>query len=217
MLFFSINIILCSFLLVFAKNPIHSVLYLICCFINGAGFILFLGLEFLAVIFIIIYVGAIAVLFLFVVMMLDIKILEINESLVKYLPISFFLALIFIVEIFFSFTSFYHASANFISMSDFWFNIFSLNNSSSLKLFSLSSFHKNIQNFSSVLYIDFFFLFWCAGILLLLAMVGAIILTLNKNVFIKRQSVYAQINRNADRSVHLHFYWNRWLSNKLNK
>lgn len=211
MLFFSINIILCSFLLIFAKNPIHSVLYLICCFLNGAGFILFLGLEFLAVIFIIIYVGAIAVLFLFVVMMLDIKILEINESLVKYLPISFFLALIFIIEILFSFSSFY-SSINTISftLNDFWFNIFSLNNSSPLKLFSLSSFHKNIQNFSSVLYIDFFFIFWCAGILLLLAMVGAIVLTLNKNVFIKRQSVYDQINRNANRAVQLYFYWNNW-------
>lgn len=107
MLFFSINIIICSFLLIFAKNPIHSVLYLICCFLNGAGFILFLGLEFLAVIFVIIYVGAIAVLFLFVVMMLDIKILEINESLVKYLPISLLLAMVFISEILLSFDSFY--------------------------------------------------------------------------------------------------------------
>lgn len=216
MLFFCINIIICSFLLIFAKNPIHSVLYLICCFLNGAGFILFLGLEFLAVIFVVIYVGAIAVLFLFVVMMLDIKLLEINESLVKYLPISFFLAAVFIFEILFSFNDLF-SSTNYIAFlfEDFWSFVFSLNNTSSFKLFSLGSFHKNIQNFSSVLYVDFFFIFWCAGVLLLLAMVGAIILTLNKNIFIKRQSVYDQINRNPDRAVQLHFYWNSWyFSNK---
>lgn len=214
MIFFAINILICSFLLVLAKNPIHSVLYLICCFLNGAGFILFLGLEFLAIIFIIIYVGAIAVLFLFVVMMLDIKILEINESFLKYLPISLFLSIIFIIELLFSFNNFYSSFVHNSFFSEIWSNIFFLNNVSELKLFSLSSFHKNIQNFSSALYIDFFFIFWCAGILLLLAMVGAIILTLNKNIFIKRQSVYAQINRNPQRAVHLHFYWNNWYFQK---
>lgn len=202
-----------SLCVIFSKNPVYSVLYLIFCFLNSSGFILFLGLEFLAIIFIIIYVGAIAVLFLFVVMMLDIKILEISDSFLKYLPINIFLFSIFFFELIYLFFSSY----NFINFSqdfylNFFFNLnfffdFEFTRSSDIGLLSISNFYKNIQYFSSILYLDFFFIFWCAGLLLLLALIGAIILTLNKNLFIKRQSVYSQVNKNVSLAVVHYINW----------
>jgi len=83
-----------------AKNPIHSVLFLILVFCNSAGLLMLLGVEFLGIIFIIVYVGAIAILFLFVVMMLNIKLVELNENTLRYLPIGSLIGLIFLFQMF---------------------------------------------------------------------------------------------------------------------
>ena len=102
MLFFLFSSIalIASIMVINAKNPVHSVLFLILVFCNSAGLFILLGVEFLAITFIIVYVGAIAILFLFVVMMLNIKLVELNENMLRYLPIGALIGLIFLFEIF---------------------------------------------------------------------------------------------------------------------
>ena len=97
---FAFIILSCALMVIGSKNPIHSILYLVLVFCSSSGILLMLEVDFLAMMFIVVYVGAIAVLFLFVIMMLNIKIIELNENLISYLPISAFLMIIFILEFF---------------------------------------------------------------------------------------------------------------------
>lgn len=179
-----------SIMVISAKNPIHSVFYLVLVFLNGAGLFILLGVEFLGIIFIIVYVGAIAILFLFIVMMLNIKLVELNENMLRYLPIGALMAIIFFFEIFLLIDN----------------DLISLNYHSSKDLF-ITSWDSHFINFSNLetlglhLYTLYFPLFWMASLILLVAMIGAIVLTLHSQVHVKSQEVFKQSSSHFSKSV----------------
>jgi len=187
-----------SMMVISAKNPIHSVFYLVLVFLNGAGLFILLGVEFLAIIFIIVYVGAIAILFLFIVMMLNIKLVELNENMLRYLPIGALMAIIFFFEIFLLIDN----------------DLISLNYNPNITLpdeFLKSEFmipwahhfmnHSNLEILGLHLYTMYFPLFWMASFILLVAMVGAIVLTLHSQVNVKSQEVFKQSSSHFSKSV----------------
>ena len=156
-----------------SRNPVHSVLFLILAFFNSAGLFVMLGSEFLAMMLIIVYVGAVAVLFLFVVMMLNINISEMKEGFQKYLPIGLLIGIILLAEIFFV------ISGNGIQR-DLNINVQTI---------------PNTHLIGSVLYTDYIYLFQLSGLILLVAMIGAITLTLRERTGVKKQIVNAQTDR----------------------
>jgi NADH-quinone oxidoreductase subunit J len=166
-----------------APNPVHSVIFLILVFCNITGLFILLEVEFLALIFIVVYVGAIAVLFLFVVIILNIRLIELNENLLRYLPIGILIGLIFIVEVFLLLLKDIHSIPELTELINYtiW----------SLKVHNFT----NIQLVGSVLYTKYFIHFLLASIVLLIAIIGAITLTLNKELNVKRQDIYDQIQR----------------------
>lgn len=196
---FSLNIILSSFFVILSTNPVYSILYLIFLILNTSGVLIILGSEFLAFLLVIIYVGAIAVLFLFVVMMLDIKLLEISNNFYKYFPIALIFSIILIIE----FITYFYNYFNFIFIESNEKFITTVKNFSENLYFDLSSFYKQVQYFSTILYIDYFFLLILIGVLLLFSMIGVIIITLNKNIYLKRQDLYTQINKNVSDTLYL--------------
>lgn len=191
--FFSSVAIISAIMVISAKNPIHSILSLILVFCNAAGLFILLEVEFLAMIFLVVYVGAIAILFLFVVMMLNIKLIELNENLLRYLPIGSLVAIIFLLEIFL------------ILDSDI-VPLFNLTNNKSLQLITWSMQLEsltNIETLGDLIYTHYFSLFLIASMILLVSMIGAIILTLNHRENVKRQEIYKQIARDFEKTVHL--------------
>jgi|TARA_B100000315_G_scaffold192997_1_gene183457 NADH-quinone oxidoreductase subunit J len=165
-------------MVIISKNPIHSVLFLILCFFNAAVIFLFLEAEFLAMILLIIYVGAVAVLFLFVVMMLDIDIVLLRKNFLNYLPTGLFVGFLIFLELFLV-----------IKKSTF------INELSGRNLEENKELLTNTHALGEILYTDYFILFQLSGIILLIAMVGAILLTLRKREGVKRQNIYNQIFR----------------------
>jgi len=189
-LFFSFSFlaISSSALVITVKNPVHAVLFLILSFIASAGLLFLLEIEFISLIFIVVYVGAIAVLFLFVVMMLDIKITESDKNYLKYFPIGSFLGLAFFGEILFII-----------------FNNFESNpQESTIQHFNWSEFvdyTTNVQALGQVLYTTYFLYFLLAGIILLVAMLGAIVLTLTFDRKVKTQTIYRQVSRDFNNAI----------------
>jgi NADH-quinone oxidoreductase subunit J len=190
---FAILSIGASIMVISAKNPIHSIFYLVLVFLNSAGLFIILGVEFIAIIFIIVYVGAIAILFLFVVMMLNIKLIELYENMLRYLPIGALIAIIFFFEIFLLLENDGHLtilSYNIINdnykMIDWNSNILNLS---------------NIENIGFPIYTYYFHLFWIAGLVLLVAMIGAIVLTLYLQINVKTQDVFKQSSRHFSKSI----------------
>ena len=173
--FFSTIIVLCSLGVVSSKNPVYSVLFLILAFFNSAILFLFLNAEFLAMLLIVVYVGAVAVLFLFVVMMLNVKQEESNIKFQKYTPFTLLIVTIVFAEILY------------ISLSD---NV-TLNNISVSENLSIAN---NTIFLGNILYTDYFILFQLSGIILLVAMIGAITLTLRSRTGVRKQVVNQQIN-----------------------
>jgi len=179
---FSSVILLSSLMVISTKNPVHSVLFLILTFFNAAGLFVILHAEFLAMILIIVYVGAVAVLFLFVVMMLDFKSSLDKSSILQYMPIGLFVGLVFISELI----------------------IVLINTKLDLKNVQiltnpLTNFNNltNTEAIGTILYTDYILYFQLAGIILLVAMVGSIVLTLREREGIKRQSITQQIYRSS--------------------
>ena len=169
--------VLSSLSVVFSSNPVHSVLFLIFTFFNVAVLFLLSNAEFLAMTIVIVYVGAVAVLFLFVVMMLNINEVLIKEGFLKYFPFGFILITIFLLELFFVFKD------------------ITLKNTSSSKMNISELLDKGNNNTESIgmfLYTDFFIVFQISGFLLLVAMIGAIVLAKNKNLNIKSQKIIYQ-------------------------
>lgn len=167
-----------------AKNPVHSVLFLILVFCNSSALLVLLGLDFFAMILLVVYVGAIAVLFLFVVMMLNIKIAEIHENVLRYLPVGGIIGLIFLLEIFLIVDNDYiplfeptNISANFFTYTTYASKIQSWT---------------NIESVGNLLYTTYFILFLVSSLILLVAMIGAIVLTMHKTAKVKRQDVFQQ-------------------------
>jgi NADH-quinone oxidoreductase subunit J len=174
---FSSITVLSSLSVVFSSNPVHSVLFLIFTFFNVAVLFLLSNAEFLAMTIVIVYVGAVAVLFLFVVMMLNINEVLIKEGFLKYFPFGFILITIFLLELFFVFKD------------------VTLKNTSSSKMNISELLDKGNNNTESIgmfLYTDFFIVFQISGFLLLVAMIGAIVLAKNENLNIKSQKIIYQ-------------------------
>ena len=163
-------------LVVVSRNPVHSVLFLILAFFNAAGMFVLIGAEFLAMLLVVVYVGAVAVLFLFVVMMLDINFAEMRAGFQKYLPLGLVVGGILVFEL----------------VTVMYGDAFS-NTSLPVK-----SDIANTTQLGGVLYTKYAFLFQIAGLILLVAMIGAISLTMRKRVGVRRQSIADQINRRPE-------------------
>jgi len=197
---FSSLALLSSVLVILSKSPVFSVLFLILTFCNVSGLLFLLNLEFLPITFLVVYVGAIAVLFLFVIMMLNIKLSELKSDSAHFYPIALLLSFVFFLDIFLLtqldfvplFFSFAHES----------FAIDSVSHYLNFMGGSLNCFHENnLQSIGRVLFVEHAFQFVLVGFVLLLAMVGAIVLTLQKTFLSKTQNVYLQVLQNFDKCV----------------
>lgn len=210
-LILSLNLILSSFLIFISKNPIYSIFYLIFCFLNAALILMYFGLDFIAILILLIYIGAIAILFIFIIMMLNLKLVDLKESFITYFPLLFFF-LFFILFGFISYFYFFFENISIINYSSFSSNLYYLTTSSEL-YFSIPLLYRTTQYFSYVIYLYINFLLWLAGILLLSAMVGIIIISLHKNLYVKRQNFYNQIIKDEQYAISLE---NRIFKKKLN-
>jgi NADH-quinone oxidoreductase subunit J len=177
--------VISGFLVISVRNPVHAVLFLIMAFFNAAGLFILLGAEFLAMILVIVYVGAVAVLFLFVVMMLDVNFAQLRAGFSRYLPIGAAVAAVLLSELVFLAVS--------------W----TLLPASALKLRSPTPDVANTKAIGQVLYTDYVYFFELAGLVLLVAMIGAIVLTLRHREYVKRQDVSVQTGRRRDASIEL--------------
>lgn len=185
-LFASLSII-AGFMVIAAKNPVHAVLFLILAFFNVAGLFLLLGAEFLALTLLIVYVGAVAVLFLFVVMMLDVDFAELKSGFLNYLPAGILVGGILLAEI--------------IMAASAWVLNPSLSKLAKTKAPAADL--TNTEAFGRVLYTDHIYYFEAAGLLLLIAMIGAIVLTLRQRDGIKRQDIAKQVARSPKDSMEI--------------
>jgi NADH-quinone oxidoreductase subunit J len=167
-----------AFLVVMSKNPVHSVLFLILTFFTAAGLFVLLGAEFLAMLLVVVYVGAVAVLFLFVVMMLDVDFSQLREGFVRYLPIGAVVAVALAVEMVLVSQAVATKGAVATAASAGW-----------------PAGWTNTELLGRVLYTDYVYYFEAAGMVLLVAMIGAIVLTLRHKPHIKRQNIAAQTAR----------------------
>ena len=171
-------------LVVSSRNPVHSVLFLIVAFFNAAGLFVLIGAEFLAMILVVVYVGAVAVLFLFVVMMLDIDFAQLRGGFVRYLPIGALVGFILLGELVLVIGSW--AVAPGMPSRAVVAAVGPLNNTRAL---------------GDILYTRYLFAFQVAGLILLVAMIGAIVLTLRRRADVRRQSIPAQLARTRAQSV----------------
>jgi len=252
---FSFLALLSAIMVIRAKNPVYSVLFLILVFCNTSGLLILIDLDFFAMVFLVVYVGAIAVLFLFVVMMLNIKLSEINENVLRYLPIGGVIGCIFLFEIFLvldkdfiplvafdttsalplSETISFHFRFLLATLIPLLFSLFTLPFSSSeivsqwfAKYQSFSDQLQNIDQVSDkyalthidytiwpskienittiealgqVVYTYYVYFFIVASLILLVSMIGAIVLTMHKGIFVKRQEVFEQNTRDFSKTV----------------
>jgi NADH-quinone oxidoreductase subunit J len=183
---FSAVLIGAAFMVIAARNPVHSVLFLILAFFSAAGLFVLLGAEFIAMILVVVYVGAVAVLFLFVVMMLDIDFVELRQGFLQYLPTGAVIGLIVLGELLLV------ASVALVTPE-----------TADLAAFPIPSVEvrTNTGALGDILYTNYIFLFQAAGIILLIAMIGAIVLTLRFREGVKKQNVSDQVNRRREDGV----------------
>ena len=179
---FSSVILISSLMVISSRNPVHSVLFLILAFLNAAGLFVILHAEFLAMILIIVYVGAVAVLFLFVVMMLDFKTSLAKSNVLQYMPIGLLVGIVFISELIIVLINTKLDLKNIQILTNPLTNFGNLTNTEAI---------------GSILYTDYILYFQIAGIILLVAMVGSIVLTLRDRDGIKRQSITQQLERTS--------------------
>lgn len=179
--------LLSALLVIVSVNPVHNVLFLALCFFLFSVILLLLGVEFIPILFIIIYIGAIAVLFLFVVMMLDIKLAHKNNDFVKFLPI--FILSIFIVYLFF---------IGFFTKDILSFNDFNLIHGNWLNCIDNNT---NIEILGKILFIDYYLYVLLSGIVLLLSLIGSIVLTLKFDSKTNYQIISEQISRDLNLAV----------------
>jgi len=171
-----------------SRNPVHSVLFLILAFFTAAALFVLIGAEFLAMILVVVYVGAVAVLFLFVVMMLDINFVELRQGFLQYLPLGALIGLILLVELIF-------VLAGWVVSPD-------VTIMASVPIAPVEQV-QNTEALGLVLYTRFFYLFQAAGLVLLVAMIGAICLTLRHRDGVKRQKIGDQVARPRGETVEI--------------
>lgn len=179
--------ILLALSVIFVRNPIHSVLSLMLLFVNATFWLISIGSDFMAFIFLMVYVGAIIVLFLFIVMMLEIKILEWSQFLYKFAPLTLFLTI-------------YLYSMYNLNIDTFLMKIYT---SPYKDFFSQLNESPLINLIGTSMYDIYAFPFIISGFILLLALIAAIVLTLEKRFFVKRQNISSQIRRNASETIYL--------------
>jgi NADH-quinone oxidoreductase subunit J len=172
-----------------SRNPVHSVLFLILAFVNAAGLFMLLGAEFLALILVVVYVGAVAVLFLFVVMMLDVDFAELRQGFLNYLPMGGLIALVLVAEL--------------LIVLAGWAFAPDVTATATAPIPPIAEV-SNTLALGRLLYTRYIFFFQAAGLILLVAMIGAIVLTLRHRVSVRRQSISAQVNRDPAAAVSLH-------------
>ncbi len=178
--------VISAFAVISARNPVHSVLFLILTFFTSAGLFVLLGAEFLAMLLVVVYVGAVAVLFLFVVMMLDVDFAELKQGFLSYLPIGAIIALALFAELALVASASMAANGAPIAVAP-----------------SGQTEITNAEAIGLVLYTDYLLVFQMAGLVLLVAMIGAIVLTLRHRPGVKKQDIAAQVGRKRSEGVEL--------------
>ena len=178
--------VISAFAVIAARNPVHSVLFLILTFFTSAGLFVLLGAEFLAMLLVVVYVGAVAVLFLFVVMMLDVDFAELKQGFLSYMPIGALIAFALLAEL-----TLVAGAAT------------STNGAPIALAPEQPSEVTNAEAIGRVLYTDYVLVFQMAGLVLFVAMVGAIVLTLRHRVGVKKQDIAAQVGRRRSEAVEL--------------
>lgn len=186
---FSFAAVLSAILVIIARNPVHAVLFLILAFFSAAGLFVLLGAEFLAMLLVIVYVGAVAVLFLFVVMMLDVDFAELRAGFIKNAGMGVLVGGIVLVELIMV-LGFHTYSSNIIG-----------NPSAPLPLAADNV--TNTEALGRILYTKYIFYFQTAGLILLVAMIGSIVLTLRHKPGVRRQSIAAQVARSPDTAMEI--------------
>ncbi|MEQ5872160.1 NADH-quinone oxidoreductase subunit J [Sagittula sp. NFXS13] len=183
---FALGVIAGGLFTVVSRNPVHSVLWLILAFLSSAGLFVLLGAEFVAMLLVIVYVGAVAVLFLFVVMMLDVDFAELKAEMAQYLPLGLLIGLIILMQ---------------LGMA---FGVWEASDVAAAQLSSPTPIDvHNTAALGLVLYDRYFLLFQLAGLILLVAMIGAIVLTLRHRKDVKRQVVLQQMYRDPAKAMEL--------------
>ncbi|MEO9653240.1 MAG: NADH-quinone oxidoreductase subunit J [Roseobacter sp.] len=183
---FAISVIAGGLFTVISRNPVHSVLWLILAFLSAAGLFVLMGAEFVAMLLIIVYVGAVAVLFLFVVMMLDVDFEELKAEMAKYMPLALLIGLIILMQFIMAFGAWESNSA-----------------AESMLAQTIPADQHNTAALGVILYDQYFLLFQLSGLILLVAMIGAIVLTLRHRSDVKRQDVVAQMMRDPAMAMEL--------------
>ena len=185
---FSAVIIASAAMVVGARNPVHSVLFLILAFFNAAGLFVILGAEFLAMILVVVYVGAVAVLFLFVVMMLDVDFVELRQGFLNYLPVGALVGIVLLAELLIVLGGWAFAPDIGLTVAAPIPELDEMSNTAAI---------------GQILYTRYVFFFQAAGMILLVAMVGAIVLTLRHKEGVKRQSIADQVARTPATSIEI--------------
>jgi NADH-quinone oxidoreductase subunit J len=183
---FSVVLIASAFMVISARNPVHAVLFLILAFFNAAGLFLLLGAEFLAMILVIVYVGAVAVLFLFVVMMLDVDFAELKQGFLQYLPIGGLIGILLFIELVMVLGT-WTIAPEIVRVID------------APAIVGID----NTEAIGRLMYTKYVYLFQTAGLVLLVAMIGAIVLTLHHKPNVKRQNISEQVARDPKTAVEL--------------
>jgi NADH-quinone oxidoreductase subunit J len=181
---FSIIAVASAFMVISARNPVHAVLFLILVFVNAAGLFMLAGAEFLALILIVVYVGAVAVLFLFVVMMLDVDFAQLRQGLLQYAPIGVVVGLVLLLELLL-------VAGSFVVSPDV----------AGSAVLPIDGAIDNTRALGQVLYTRYVFLFQGAAAVLLVAMIGAIVLTLRHKPNVKRQDPNVQVGRKVSETL----------------
>ncbi len=181
---FAAVLVACAVMVIAARNPVHSVLYLILAFVNAAGLFVLMGAEFLAMILIVVYVGAVAVLFLFVVMMLDVDFAQLKQGVLQYLPIGVLIGGIFLAELLFVVGAWVIGPGVPQAITA-----------------PIPSGISNTEAIGLVLYTRYVYFFQISGMILLVAMIGAIVLTLRHKERVKRQVISVQNARTPEMSI----------------
>lgn len=183
---FSIIVVIAGLMTVMSRNPVHSVLWLILSFLSSAGLFVLLGAEFVAMLLIIVYVGAVAVLFLFVVMMLDVDFAALRGEMARYMPLALLIGVVILMQLTLAFGAWQFAEE-----------------SEGLRQ-SVTPALEDVHNTAALgqlIYTDYILLFQLSGLILLVAMIGAIVLTMRHRKDVKRQNVVAQMHRDPAKAM----------------
>jgi NADH-quinone oxidoreductase subunit J len=185
---FAVVTVASAIMVISARNPVHAVLFLILAFFNSAGLFLLLGAEFIALILVIVYVGAVAVLFLFVVMMLDVDFAELRAGFAKFLPIGGLIGGILLAQLLLVVTAWTFAPQGALQIAE---------------PIPAASAVSNTEAIGRVMYTTYIYFFQLAGMILLVAMIGAIVLTLRHREGVKRQDVATQVARDPAAAIEI--------------